>query len=256
MTAPDNRQKVLNFMASKEQINTLISAVKIGDLKTVRQLIEEENVPVDVLDGTETALAHAAIKGQCAIADYLIAQGANIDTRNSKGNTPLIHAAYHGHMKMAKLLLRRGADALVIGSDGTNPKGISSWANSGNNPEISKLIKNFRQIGMAALNDNAPPAEETDIWRKTGDAEVEHVYYRQDGGLRITDIFNFADREHSRHTQDIRTGGMTTVIRNFTELEGTQSLRQAYNTLVTEGGTPGQSHMHYRRVIRRRNPSV
>ncbi|MBL1146603.1 MAG: ankyrin repeat domain-containing protein [Pseudomonadota bacterium] len=243
-------------MASKDQINTLMSAVKNGDLATVRHLIEEESVPVDVLDGTETALARAAIAGQCSIADYLISKGANIDTRNSKGNTPLIHAAYHGHMKMTKLLLRRGADALVIGSDGTNPKGISSWANSGNNPDISKLIKQFRQIGIAALNDDAPAVEESDIWRKTGDAEVEHVYYRQDGGLRITDIFNFADREHSRHTQDIRTGALTTIIRNFSELEGTQSLRQAYNTLVTEGGTPGQAHMHYRRVLRRRNPSI
>lgn len=231
-----------------------MSAVKNGDLVTVRHLIEEESVPVDVLNGTETALAQAAICGQCGIADYLIAQGANIDTRNSKGNTPLIHAAFHGHMKMAKLLLRRGADATVVGSNGTNPVGVVGWANSGNNPAIAKLVKNFLNSGMAALNDDAPPAEETDIWRKTGDAEVEHVYYRQDGALRITDLFNFADREHSRHTQDIRTGSMTTVIRNFFEMEGTQSLRQAYNTLAAEGGTPGMAHLHYRRVLRRRNP--
>ncbi|TNE28257.1 MAG: ankyrin repeat domain-containing protein [Alphaproteobacteria bacterium] len=240
-------------MASKNQIEALMSAIKTGDLTTVRQLIEEEGVPIDTQDGNnETALSRAAIAGQCRVADYLIAQGANIDARNSKGNTPLIHAAYYGHLKMAKLLLRRGADATAIGSDGTNPMGPIDWANSGNNPAVAKLIRDFLKNGMAALNDDAPLAEETDIWRKTSDAEVEHVYYRQDGGLRITDIFNFADREHSRHTQDLRTGSMTTVIRNFTELEGTQSLRQAYNTLVTEGGTPGMAHMHYRRILRRR----
>lgn len=241
-------------MASKNQISGLMGAVKSGDLAVVRRFIEEDGLPVDTLDGTETALARAAIAGQCAVADYLISKGANIDSRNSKGNTPLIHAAYHGHLKMAKLLLRRGADATAVGSDGTNPKSVIGWANSGNNPAIAKLVTNFQKIGMAALNDDAPPAEESDIWRKTAEAEVEHVYYRQDGGLRITDLFNFADRELSRHTQDLRSGSMTTVIRNFTELEGTQSLRQAYNTLITEGGTPGHAHMHYRRILRRRKP--
>jgi len=236
-------------MSQDAYIKQLMAAVKNGDLYTVKEIIENKILPVDILDNGETALARAAIAGQCAIADYLITQGANIDSRNSKGNTPLIHAAFHGHLKMAKLLLRRGADATVIGSDGTNPKGVAGWANSGNNPAIAKLVTNFLKNGMAALNDDAPPVEETDIWRKTAEAEVEHIYYRQDGALRITDLFNFADRELSRHTQDLRSGGMTTVIRNFSELEGTQSLRQAYNTLVAAGGTPTLPHMH-----RRRNP--
>lgn len=241
-------------MSQDAYIKQLMAAVKNGDLEAVKGIFENKLLPVDISDGNETALARAAMAGQCAIADYLIAQGANIDSRNSKGNTPLIHAAYYGHMKMAKLLLRRGADTTAIGSDGTNPKGVVGWANSGNNPAIAKLVEKFQKIGMAALNDDTPPAEETDIWRKTAEAEVEHVYYRQDGGLRITDIFNFADREQSRHTQDLRSGSMTTVIRNFSELEGTQSLRQAYNTLIIEGGTPGMAHMHYRRTLRRRKP--
>jgi len=242
-------------MSQEDQIKTLMTAVKNGDLDTVKEIIENKILPVDALSGTETALSQAAQDGHCAIADYLITQGANIDSRNKKGNTPLIHAAFYGHMKMVKLLLRRGADTTAVGSDGTNAKNVIDWANSGNNTAIAKLVANFLKIGVAALGDKVPYAEEADVWRKTDDAEVEHVYYRQYGGLRITDLFNFADREHSRHTQDIRTGALTTVIRKFSELEGTQSLRQAYNTLVAEGGTPGMPHMHYRRVIRSRHPN-
>ena len=243
-------------MSQDAYTKQLMAAVKNGDLNTVKDVIENKNLPVDIVNNGETALARAAMVGQCAIADYLIAHGANIDSRNSKGNTPLIHAAFHGHLKMTKLLLRRGADATVIGSDGTSPRGVADWARSGNNPAIAILIVKFLKTGMAALNDDAPPAEDSDIWRKTAEAEVEHVYYRQDGGLRITDIFNFSDRELSRHTQDIRSGALSTVIRNFSELEGTQSLRQAYNTLVVEGGTPTLPHMHYRRILRRRNPQA
>jgi len=244
-------------MASNDQIKALMGAVKNGDLKTVRRLIEEEGVPVDTLDVSETALARAAIAGQCTIADYLIAQGAFIDTRNDKKNTPLIHAAYHGHMKMVKLLLRRGADVTAVGSDGTEPKGVYDWAMTGNNPAIAKLVERFKKNGAAALNDDAPPEDVQDIWRKTGEAEIEHVYYRQNGGLRITDLFNFADREMSRHTQDIRTAALSTVIRNFSEIEGSSSLKQAYNALVEQGGTPPPFHQHHhRRITRRKMPGA
>jgi len=56
-----------------------------------------------------TVLHEAAYKGHLLVADYLLANGADIHALDSSKATPLYHAAGNGHKKMVELLLAKGA---------------------------------------------------------------------------------------------------------------------------------------------------
>ncbi len=47
------------------------------------------------------------------IANYLIEQGADVNSQNSDGETALIIAARYGSLEMVKLLIRNNADPLI-----------------------------------------------------------------------------------------------------------------------------------------------
>jgi ankyrin repeat protein len=58
----------------------------------------------------ETPLIVAILADHAAVAELLIARGANVMARNERGLTPLHAAAYSGNAKVARLLLDSGAE--------------------------------------------------------------------------------------------------------------------------------------------------
>ena len=52
----------------------------------------------------------AACSGHVAVAEMLIAAGAEVNLANNYGMTPLHWAARNGHLEVVQLLLRHGAD--------------------------------------------------------------------------------------------------------------------------------------------------
>ena len=54
-------------------------------------------------------LTAAALGGQCEVVKLLLERGANIETKDSQGETPLIKAAATGQADVIKLLLAKGA---------------------------------------------------------------------------------------------------------------------------------------------------
>jgi ankyrin repeat protein len=68
-----------------------------------------------VKDQDEHTLLHlAAWKNQTAIADRLIALGANINAKDNVGYTPLHEAVRDGNRECAELLLKHGADTTIV----------------------------------------------------------------------------------------------------------------------------------------------
>lgn len=68
-----------------------------------------------------TALHAAARRGHVLIAERLIDQGADLEARDSKGQTPLRRAVNCGHRYIVALLLSRGARADSRADDGRTP---------------------------------------------------------------------------------------------------------------------------------------
>ena len=67
--------------------------------------------------GGATPLTYAAMTGNAALADLLIAAGASLEHRMN-GATPLVVAAEHGMASVVSVLLEAGADACSVNAEG------------------------------------------------------------------------------------------------------------------------------------------
>jgi ankyrin repeat protein len=52
----------------------------------------------------DTALHNAALRGRTEIVELLLARGGNIEAKDNAGNTPLAEAARQGHADIVALL--------------------------------------------------------------------------------------------------------------------------------------------------------
>jgi uncharacterized protein len=159
------------FAAASPADLRLVEAVKKGDHKTLRELLQNH---VDVNsaqpDGS-TPLILAASANDREAAELLIKAGANVNAANEYGATPLFAAATNDNTAIVKLLLDAKADpnlALLSGETplmtsvdrgnadavrtllehgaGASPKETKGdqtplmWAAAGKHPEIVKLL--------------------------------------------------------------------------------------------------------------------
>jgi ankyrin repeat protein len=88
----------------------LHDAARDGDLQKVRALIDEGAAIDARSDRGETPLILAILKGHADVVGLLIARGADVMARNERGLTPLHAAAYSGSADVARLLLDHGAE--------------------------------------------------------------------------------------------------------------------------------------------------
>ena len=68
-----------------------------------------------------TSLHHAAKKGDAESLRQLAAQGADVNARDSSGDTPLILAVRKGRLEAVRSLIEQGADVNISGSWGYWP---------------------------------------------------------------------------------------------------------------------------------------
>jgi len=86
----------------------LMSAYK-GDLSRVKSLIANGKAQ-EKLEQDLTLLHAAAVGGQTAIVDLLLANGLNVRSKTQAGYTALHYAVAGNHREVAELLLAKGAD--------------------------------------------------------------------------------------------------------------------------------------------------
>ena len=93
-----------------------------GGAAVVKALIRG-GAKVDACGGVKrcTALHMAARRDYVEVSEALVACGANIEARDSLGETPLRRAINCGQTGVAALLLAKGADPHAVGSKGLTP---------------------------------------------------------------------------------------------------------------------------------------
>ena len=92
------------------QTESLLEAVKSGDLDLVQQLADAGEVQIDAtaVDG-QTALELATVSGHIGIVKVLLEHGADVETADSQGKRPLFTAIQNRNLELAKLLLQHNA---------------------------------------------------------------------------------------------------------------------------------------------------
>ena len=103
-----------------------------------------ENVPEDMIAQPEDDrdLVGAILASDFALADHLIATGANIDQLGTGGVTPLIAAALVGANPIAARLLELGADSAAKDEGGKNA--LAYALESDNEALVTLLVEHAR----------------------------------------------------------------------------------------------------------------
>lgn len=88
---------------------TIHDAARSGDLSQIQRLTIDGADVNEKAARDQTPLIIAALAGQGEVVNYLLQRGANIDARNDSGLSALHAAAFTGHADIVELLIAKGA---------------------------------------------------------------------------------------------------------------------------------------------------
>jgi ankyrin repeat protein len=122
----DKSIKVSEFLLKNKSIDVdlsnkygetpLMIASINGDLPLVKVLVLEYKARVDHI--AWTPLHYACAKGHLEVAEFLVANGALVDSTSLNGTTPLMMAVQSGNEELIKFLLDKGADLRLRNTNG------------------------------------------------------------------------------------------------------------------------------------------
>ena len=115
-----------NLISEKNGNIPLFLAINEGNLEIVQYLITQgANIESKTKDGL-TPLHFASGNNDIKIVEYLITQGANIESKANDGFTPLHFASRYGHIKIVEYLITHGANINATNNTNESSYAISS----------------------------------------------------------------------------------------------------------------------------------
>lgn len=129
-----------------------------GSLDTVKYLVEEGSC-METEGEEATPLQRASAQGHLEIIQYLVTNGANVNTKNKYGYTALMEAAKSGSLEIVKFLVEKGAD--VDAKDRYSATALIRAAGQGHLEVVSFLVKKGACVnqrtthGQSALSEAA-----------------------------------------------------------------------------------------------------
>ena len=131
-------------LSNKNGETPLMMAAIDGNLPLVKTLVIGHKAQLDHIGWTP--LHYACAKGHLEVAEFLITNGAIVDSMSLGNTTPLMMAVQSGNEQLVKLLLDKGADLQLRNSQGLTAIDIAdiydkSWISEGLRSRWLKLYK-------------------------------------------------------------------------------------------------------------------
>jgi ankyrin repeat protein len=126
---------------------SIVGAVKTGDLQTVKIRIAADHSLLDTLDEKGNSLLGTAIlSNQVEAARYLLDEGSDVNHKNKSGYTPLHFAADRNQVEIVDFLIRRGADVNAVNKYQITP--LFSAIEKGNEGVVEALIRQGADVNF------------------------------------------------------------------------------------------------------------
>lgn len=131
-------------LSNKSGETPLMIASIDGNLPLVKTLVLQNKALLDHISWTP--LHYACAKGHLEVAQFLIANGATVDSMSLGNTTPLMMAVQSGNEQLVKLLLDKGADLQLRNAQGLTAIDIADiydkpWISEGLRSRWLKLYK-------------------------------------------------------------------------------------------------------------------
>ena len=131
-------------LSNKSGETPLMIASIDGNLPLVKTLVLQNKALLDHISWTP--LHYACAKGHLEVAQFLIANGAMVDSMSLSNTTPLMMAVQSGNEQLVKLLLDKGADLQLRNAQGLTAIDIADiydkpWISEGLRSRWLKLYK-------------------------------------------------------------------------------------------------------------------
>jgi cytohesin len=148
----DGNPALVNARAQERNFAPLHLAV-MADRAAVAQLLLARGAEVEARDELGWTPLHHAVS--VAVQELLVANGANVGARDNGGRTPLHVAALSGRADLAQFLLARGADVNARDSeDGVTPLHMAAF--NGQRPVAELLLVSKADINARDREGQTP----------------------------------------------------------------------------------------------------
>ncbi len=245
----------------------LYLAAESGQLDAVKALVEAK-ADLNISDGDGKTPLHIAITNdKTAVARFLIASGADVNTHTTSYVSPLLTAARYGQLDVVKDLVSAGADLNAVSKE-TGRTALHWAVINGHGPVVEFLMASHARTDIADRDNKTPadhardkrtdrllniitaaakqkapqaetsPAEDGDSWKLMGAARVAHIADYPSMGRRITEIFNFENRERVIIAENLKTGAESLAQPEKFETLGEEVVGRAEDRLKSLGGQP------------------
>ena len=129
--------------------SALHAAVRYGNLDLVKYLHEEQQMDINYVGqevSNDTPLHEAAQYEQVEVARYLLAHGAEVQSKADHGFEPLHSAVVADSIEMVELLLENGADINALTTAAKNPLHFSVQSHTANLAMVELLVARGAKI--------------------------------------------------------------------------------------------------------------
>ena len=172
------------------------TASEAEEVKRIQAMIKDSPDLINAKDatgGAYTPLHMAANRGQLVVAQFLLANGAEVDAKNNSNETPLHVAARGGHKAMVELLLSHKANVKAADNNGQTPLHLAA----GNG---------FRSVAEVLL------AHGADVNAKTGAGSTPLLMAAANGFRSVAELLLAHGADPNASTTDVRSSSQVRYI--------------------------------------------